>query len=241
LAVLTTPHGPLLVSMPIRRASLAPSEIIVAPVSTRKRTVVPLMLPVVTKWPLPSAVRVALAPPLSRGLRGDVLPDPQPALPAIGLDGRRLAIDRQHRHAFGGPAADRDRPRRPAVDRQQRLSRKDAGQPDIDCLRRQAATKQERVQLAAQRRQLPSDPRGKSIPFRRAASSFGHQLDQAFGHASSPPRKAFCHIPYANARMRASAASERAPRRCTAVAAALPLPRARAAISDRREPGSSSA
>ena len=46
LAVFAIPGSPLLGSIPIRRASPAPMETMEAPVSTRKRTLEPLMFPV---------------------------------------------------------------------------------------------------------------------------------------------------------------------------------------------------
>jgi hypothetical protein len=76
--------------MPIRRASLAPSETIVAPVSTRKRTVVPLMLPVVTKWPCHQR---SMSPGRRRHRRrGDILPNPQNRfLPLASMVASRLS------------------------------------------------------------------------------------------------------------------------------------------------------
>ncbi len=60
LAVMLTPGVACARSMRARRASAAPSETKVAPVSTKKRICTPLMLPGTTKWPFASACSVVV-------------------------------------------------------------------------------------------------------------------------------------------------------------------------------------
>ena len=68
LAVDAMPRSPAFQLMPNRSASAWPMAIMVAPVSTMKRTARPLMLPSVTKWPpAPAVMTISLPPPLLAG------------------------------------------------------------------------------------------------------------------------------------------------------------------------------
>src|SRR5512145_3012604 len=83
--------------MPRRSASRPGRAIEVAPVSTRKRTGLPLIAPSVTKWPRVSAERMTCC----RSLLGApvVLAVQQHALLAVDLHGRAVLLHRKHRDA----------------------------------------------------------------------------------------------------------------------------------------------